>query len=109
MQVVGRNYSGLPDHACRVKRLVAVTELDRGCHLRRVVGRNYAGVPDNPCRVKRIPSHIPAKQWYLRPPVIALMGGLLPFGSIFIEMYFIFTSFWNYKARPPLPNPCLLA
>ena len=27
------------------------------------------------------------------------MGGLLPFGSIFIEMYFIFTSFWNYKAR----------
>ena len=27
------------------------------------------------------------------------MGGLLPFGSIFIEMYFIFTSFWNYKVR----------
>ncbi|KAI4367422.1 hypothetical protein MLD38_023161 [Melastoma candidum] len=25
------------------------------------------------------------------------MGGLLPFGSIFIEMYFVFTSFWNYK------------
>jgi len=70
-----------------------------------VVGRNYNGVPDNPCRVKRIPSPIPAKQWYLRPPVIALTGGLLPFGSIFIEMYFIFTSFWNYKARPrPLPS-----
>ena len=64
-----------------------------------VVGRNYNGVPDNPCRVKRIPSPIPAKQWYLRPPVIALTGGLLPFGSIFIETYFIFTSFWNYKAR----------
>jgi hypothetical protein len=28
-----------------------------------------------------------------------LMGGLLPFGSIFIEMYFVFTSFWNYKVR----------
>merc|ERR1740130_1572307 len=25
------------------------------------------------------------------------MTGVLPFGSIFIEMYFIFTSFWNYK------------
>ena len=25
------------------------------------------------------------------------MGGLLPFGSIFIEMYFVFKSFWNYK------------
>ena len=21
----------------------------------------------------------------------------MPFGSIFMEMYFIFTSFWNYK------------
>ena len=24
-------------------------------------------------------------------------AGILPFGSIFIEMYFIFTSFWAYK------------
>jgi hypothetical protein len=35
--------------------------------------------------------------------VIALVGGLLPFGSIFIEMYFIFTSFWNYKVRAGRP------
>ncbi|CAK9237988.1 unnamed protein product [Sphagnum troendelagicum] len=62
-----------------------------------VVGRNWSGVPDNPCRVKTIPRPIPKKQWYLTPPVIALLGGLLPFGSIFIEMYFVFTSFWNYK------------
>lgn len=26
-----------------------------------------------------------------------MVAGVLPFGSIFIEMYFIFTSFWNYK------------
>ncbi len=25
------------------------------------------------------------------------LGGILPFGSIFIEMYFVFTSFWHYK------------
>jgi Endomembrane protein 70 len=31
-------------------------------------------------------------QWYLRPSVIALMGGLLPFGSIFIEVYYILTG-----------------
>ena len=42
-------------------------------------------------------------QFYLKPWVICLMGGLLPFGSIFIEMYFIFTSFWNYKARLLIP------
>ena len=71
------------------------------CLLGTVIGRNWAGQPDNPCRVKRIPSPIPHKRWYLRPSVIALAGGLLPFGSIFIEMYFIFTSFWNYKVRDP--------
>lgn len=70
-----------------------------GLCLGQVVGRNWNAAPDNPCRVKRIPSPIPDKSWYLRPYVIALMGGLLPFGSIFIEMYFIFTSFWNYKVR----------
>ncbi len=68
-----------------------------------VIGRNWNGMPDNPCRVKRIPSPIPERQWYLRPWVIALMGGLLPFGSIFIEMYFIFTSFWNYKVCLCMP------
>ena len=62
-----------------------------------IVGRNWAGTPDNPCRVKSIPRPIPAKTWYLTPRMIAAVGGLLPFGSIFIEMYFIFTSFWNYK------------
>ncbi len=25
------------------------------------------------------------------------LSGILPFGSIFIEMYFMFSSFWNYK------------
>ncbi|GAB4823325.1 hypothetical protein N2152v2_010371 [Parachlorella kessleri] len=67
------------------------------CLFGTIVGRNWNGLPDNPCRVKRIPSPIPDKRWYLRPWVISMVGGLLPFGSIFIEMYFIFTSFWNYK------------
>ena len=44
-----------------------------------------------------IPRPIPEKQWYLNPMVISIMGGLLPFGSIFIETYFVFTSIWNYK------------
>ncbi|KAM0939992.1 putative nonaspanin (TM9SF), MFS transporter superfamily [Dioscorea sansibarensis] len=62
-----------------------------------VVGRNWSGSPSNPCRVKTIPRPIPEKKWYLTPSIVSLMGGLLPFGSIFIEMYFVFTSFWNYK------------
>jgi transmembrane 9 superfamily protein 3 len=33
----------------------------------------------------------------MHPLVNIILGGILPFGSIFIEMYFIFTSFWHYK------------
>jgi len=62
-----------------------------------VLGRNLAGNPDFPCRVNAVPRPIPEKKWFMEPLVIILLGGILPFGSIFIEMYFIFTSFWAYK------------
>ena len=75
------------------------------CLLGTVLGRNWAGGSDNPCRVKRIPSPIPSRPWYLSPVPIAAMGGLLPFGSIFIEIYFVFSSFWWVFVEP---NPGLL-
>lgn len=62
-----------------------------------VIGRNWAGSADLPCRVKRIPSPIPIVPIYLHPVVIAIFSGVLPFGSIFIELYFVMTSFWSYK------------
>jgi transmembrane 9 superfamily protein 3 len=62
-----------------------------------VVGRNWCGEPNNPCRVNPIPRYIPDNPWFLRPFAISMLSGLLPFGSIFIEMYFVFTAFWNYK------------
>ncbi|CAD7083462.1 unnamed protein product [Hermetia illucens] len=62
-----------------------------------VVGRNLDGQPDYPCRVNAVPRPIPEKRWFMEPGIIILLGGVLPFGSIFIEMYFIFTSFWAYK------------
>jgi transmembrane 9 superfamily protein 3 len=62
-----------------------------------ILGRNLAGTPDAPCRVNAVPRPIPEKKWFMEPMVIIMLGGILPFGSIFIEMYFIFTSFWAYK------------
>jgi len=62
-----------------------------------VLGRNLSGQSDHPCRVNAVPRPIPEKKWFMEPPVIVALGGILPFGSIFIEMYFIFTSFWAYK------------
>jgi transmembrane 9 superfamily protein 3 len=62
-----------------------------------ILGRHLAGQPNYPCRINAVPRPIPEKKWYMEPGVIAVLGGVLPFGSIFIEMYFIFTSFWAYK------------
>eukprot|EP01059_Diplonema_ambulator_P002702 TRINITY_DN12349_c0_g1_i1.p1 TRINITY_DN12349_c0_g1~~TRINITY_DN12349_c0_g1_i1.p1 ORF type:complete len:589 (+),score=207.79 TRINITY_DN12349_c0_g1_i1:44-1768(+) len=46
-------------------------------------------------RVSQIPRHVPEKSHY--SPAWIAAGGILPFGSIFIELYFVFTSFWGYK------------
>mmetsp|Transcript_8294 Transcript_8294/g.25783 ORF Transcript_8294/g.25783 Transcript_8294/m.25783 type:complete len:576 (-) Transcript_8294:74-1801(-) len=62
-----------------------------------LLGRHWSGTPSYPCRVNAIPRVIPDKRWYARPAMLVALGGVLPFGSIFIEMYFVFTSFWNYK------------
>jgi len=62
-----------------------------------VLGRNISGEPNYPCRTNAVPRPIPEKKWFMEPNMIILASGILPFGSIFIEMYFIFTSFWAYK------------
>ncbi|KAL3901604.1 MAG: hypothetical protein SGCHY_000468 [Lobulomycetales sp.] len=59
-----------------------------------IIGRNWAGEPNFPCRVNPIPRPVPDKVWYAEPYMIIMFAGLLPFGSIFIETYFVFTSFW---------------
>ena len=62
-----------------------------------IIGRNWGSKTSAPCRVSPIPGYLPVKKWFLEPHVVIPLGGILPFGSIFIEMYFVFTSFWNYK------------
>jgi len=62
-----------------------------------ILGRNWGSQNSAPCRVSPIPGYLPVKKWFLEAPVLIPLGGVLPFGSIFIEMYFVFTSFWNYK------------
>lgn len=62
-----------------------------------IFGRNWMNKYEPPCRVNSIPRPIPVAPWYCSPSFIIPISGILPFGSIFIEMYFIFTSFWSYK------------
>lgn len=62
-----------------------------------ISGRRFASKPAAPSRVNAIPRPIPTRPWYASPWFVCLVSGVLPFGSIFIETYFVFTSFWNYK------------
>jgi len=51
-----------------------------------------------PCRVNSIPRPIPDDApWYGQPLYLVPFAGFLSFGSIFIELYYILTSLWNYK------------
>lgn len=46
------------------------------------------------CKVNQIARQIPHQPWCLRLPFLSLGAGIFPFGSIAIEMYFIYKSLW---------------
>ena len=53
-----------------------------------------AKLPDAPVRTNEIPRQVPEQAWYMGAAFNVLMGGILPFGAIFIELFFIMTSIW---------------
>ncbi|KAI9318521.1 hypothetical protein BX666DRAFT_2152905 [Dichotomocladium elegans] len=54
-------------------------------------------VIEHPVRVNQIPRQIPDQPLYLHRIPSILMGGILPFGAIFIELYFIMNSIWFHR------------
>lgn len=53
--------------------------------------------PEQPVKTNQIPSQIPAQVWYMHPLFSILMGGILPFGAVFIELFFILSSIWLHQ------------
>ncbi|KFA76091.1 hypothetical protein S40288_00367 [Stachybotrys chartarum IBT 40288] len=49
---------------------------------------------ESPVRTNQIPRQIPPVTTYLKPVPSMLIVGLLPFGAIFVELYFIMSSIW---------------
>ncbi|CAI9298288.1 unnamed protein product [Lactuca saligna] len=47
---------------------------------------------ENPVKTNKIPRQIPEQPWYTRSTFSILIGGVLPFGAVFIELFFILTS-----------------
>lgn len=50
-----------------------------------------------PVKTNQIPRQIPTQPWYASTLATSLIGGALPFGAIFIELYFIMDSVWSNK------------
>lgn len=54
-------------------------------------------IPENPVRTNQIPRQIPEQVWYMNPIFSILMGGILPFGAVFIELFFILSAIWGQQ------------
>lgn len=52
---------------------------------------------EHPVRTNQIPRQIPPQLIYTRPLSCILMGGILPFGCIFIQLFFILNSIWSHQ------------
>ncbi|KAI6191138.1 Transmembrane 9 superfamily member [Aphelenchoides bicaudatus] len=50
-----------------------------------------------PVRTNQIPRQVPAQTLYTKPLPGMLMGGILPFGCIFIQLFFILNSIWAHQ------------
>merc|ERR1712050_270815 len=50
-----------------------------------------------PVRTNQIPRQIPAQPWYISGIFSSLVGGILPFGAVFTELFFIMSSIWQHQ------------
>jgi transmembrane 9 superfamily protein 2/4 len=50
-----------------------------------------------PVRTNQMPREIPLQPWYMKPILTSMMGGVLPFGAVFTELFFIMSSIWQHQ------------
>ena len=50
-----------------------------------------------PTKTNLIPRAVPSRPWYMSPLFSVPVGGVLPFGAVFIELFFILSSVWLHQ------------
>jgi len=50
-----------------------------------------------PVRTNAVARHIPEQPWFVQPISTALVGGIMPFGAVFTELFFIMSSLWQHQ------------
>lgn len=54
-------------------------------------------IEELPVRTNQIARQIPTQPWYLTVPIAYAIGGVLPFGAVFIEVFFIMSALWLHQ------------
>jgi len=50
-----------------------------------------------PVRTNQVARKIPEQPWFTNGIFMSLIGGLLPFGAVFTELFFIMSSLWQHQ------------
>merc|ERR1712110_210641 len=50
-----------------------------------------------PVRTNQMSREVPQQPWFVQPVFTALIGGVLPFGAVFTELFFIMSSLWQHQ------------
>lgn len=84
--------------AVPILSMVAVLTLWFGISVPLVFLGAYFGYKKDPLEfpvvTSNIPRQIPDQPWYLNPTITCLLGGILPFGACFVELFFVMSSIW---------------
>lgn len=43
--------------------------------------------------------HVPEQMWYTHPAFAIALGGVLPFGAVCIELFFIMSALWLHQVK----------
>jgi len=54
-------------------------------------------VPVFPVVNSKIARIIPAQAWYMSPVITCMLGGILPFGAVSVELFFIMSALWLHQ------------
>merc|ERR1712048_1155523 len=50
-----------------------------------------------PVKISQIAREVPEQPWFTQPLFTSLVGGVLPFGAVFTELFFIMASIWQHQ------------
>ncbi|CAM9576671.1 unnamed protein product [Phaeothamnion confervicola] len=61
------------------------------------MGFRKEAAEQQPVRTNQIPRMVPQQPWYMSPWVALPFSGILPFGAVSVELFFILTSVWLHQ------------